>query len=66
MEKHEVIWICEDCAKKYSNRQFRYSTWHGDICDVCGERKAVTEPRDFYLNASTLTHWNDKDEQQVK
>lgn len=44
-------WVCEDCGKKAAKKsyikQMFVSTWHMDKCDVCGEEKAVTEPRDF-------------------
>lgn len=40
-------WICADCGDKYGNKECGVSTWHMDICDICGETKPVTEPRDF-------------------
>ena len=43
-------WICDDCGKKLSDKQFELSTWHTDKCDVCGKTVAVTEPRDFFIN----------------
>lgn len=43
------IWICRDCGKKHTTKgQFEVSTWHIDTCNVCGEEKECTEPRDFY------------------
>jgi len=44
--KH-INWICLDCGNKHGNREVGLATWHDGTCDVCGERKAVTEPRDF-------------------
>jgi len=42
-------WVCSDCGKKASKKgQFMCSTWHKGKCGVCGEIKAVTEPRDFH------------------
>ncbi len=40
------MWICADCGEKYGNRPFGVSTWHEDVCGVCGLVVAVTEPRD--------------------
>ena len=40
-------WICSDCGNKYGRRKCGIATWHNNTCDVCGEEKAVTEPRDF-------------------
>lgn len=46
------------CFKKYGKRperlSFATSTYHVDICDVCGERKDCTEPRDFFHPDFTL------------
>lgn len=40
--------ICADCGRKYQTRGGSgISTFHQDICDVCGEDKTVTEPRDY-------------------
>ncbi len=39
--------ICMDCGKKYGKYSVGCSSvWQG-TCDVCGERKGVTEVRDF-------------------
>jgi hypothetical protein len=46
--KEYPTWVCSDCGKKASKKQFLVSTWHKGICGVCGEEKIVTEPRDFY------------------
>lgn len=42
-------WICADCAKVADSviPADRIATWHLDFCDVCREKRAVTEPRDF-------------------
>lgn len=40
-------WICFDCGKKYGRHQGGICTVHLGICDVCGQEKPVTEPRDF-------------------
>lgn len=40
------------CLVKYGAEplklKFELSTYQIDVCDVCGIRKAVTEPRDFF------------------
>ncbi len=54
MEKKEV-WICSNCGKKYGNKPVGIATWHEDVCDICGKKTVVTEPRDFgYLNQNKL------------
>ncbi len=40
-------WICSPCGSKYGRRECGIATWHTDECDVCGEHRAVTEPRDY-------------------
>lgn len=40
-------WVCLDCGKQYGRRRGGICTMHNGRCDVCGENKAVTEPRDF-------------------
>ena len=48
-EKKYPNWICQECGSKASKgKQFDVSTWHEGKCDVCGETKEVTEPRDFF------------------
>lgn len=50
----EINWCCSDCGRMASSLsghkklQFDISTFHAGICDVCGEKKSVTEPRDFF------------------
>lgn len=56
-------WICQDCAKKMSSKQFQYSTWHEGTCDVCGDKKVVTEPRDFFLSDYAICRWLKAEEQ---
>ena len=40
------------CLKKYGTPPLKLacsiSTFHEDICDVCGKVNSVTEPRDFF------------------
>lgn len=38
--------VCHDCGAKYG-KAWTMSTWHSNVCQVCGETKAVTEPRDY-------------------
>jgi rRNA maturation protein Nop10 len=40
-------WICHDCGMKYGRRACGIATWHIGICNVCGKKSEVTEPRDF-------------------
>ena len=40
-------WICHECGMKYGRREPGSATWHTGKCDVCGETKSVTQPRDF-------------------
>lgn len=35
-------------------RKFSVSTYHAGICDVCGKKEYVTEPRDFFYPDFTL------------
>lgn len=49
-DKPYPVWICADCGLKYGMRpagNFYGSTWHMDVCDVCGEEKPTTKPRDY-------------------
>lgn len=42
-------WVCYECGIKASKgKSYVCSTYHDGICDVCGEEKSVTEPRDFF------------------
>ena len=50
MNKPSPSWICHDCGHKAQpdkDKISMVSTYHHDFCDVCGDRKAVTEVRDF-------------------
>jgi hypothetical protein len=40
-------WICMDCGLKHGKREPGLACWNVDKCDVCGEIKPCTEPRDF-------------------
>ena len=53
-------WVCVDCGHKYGQRitPGRLSTMHMDECDVCGQEKPVTQPRDFgYLRMDWQQMW---------
>ena len=39
--------ICDDCGNKYGKIAVGTSTFHIGKCQVCGEKKAVTESRDW-------------------
>lgn len=48
VEKPEYpVWVCFDCGKLYGRHEAGICTVHMGTCGVCGENKAVTEPRDF-------------------
>jgi len=50
-------WICRTCGNLYGNRKCGVSTWHEDVCGVCGEIRMCTEPRDFgYLKPEWRFH----------
>lgn len=42
-------WVCLDCGLKLGKGRATKSctTWHMAVCNVCGKKTAVTEPRDF-------------------
>jgi hypothetical protein len=40
-------WICSDCGMKYGKPRTDVSTFHMAKCDVCGNKKSVTQPRDY-------------------
>ena len=43
--------ICDACATRAGGRMSGLATWHLGACEVCGETKPVTEPRDYRLNS---------------
>jgi trehalose-6-phosphate synthase len=60
-EKPQLEWVCRDCGieanrltclKKYGReplkKAFSVSTYHEGICEACGEKKEVTQSRDFF------------------
>ena len=42
-------WVCRPCGWQYGRfpNMDRISAWHQGTCGICGQRGAVTEPRDF-------------------
>ena len=49
--------ICADCGERYGRRAVGMATFHIDECGICGQEKAVTQPRDYgYLQ----TGWQDQ------
>jgi hypothetical protein len=42
-------WVCQDCALANGGRIIpgHVSTHHDGKCDLCGQVKSVTEPRDY-------------------
>lgn len=43
----QPVWVCVACGDKWGLKECGIATWHIDQCDVCGQHRAVTEPRDF-------------------
>jgi hypothetical protein len=39
--------VCNDCGNRYGKYSVGCSSMSPGTCDVCGQSKAVTEPRDF-------------------
>jgi hypothetical protein len=49
-ERSEVAgFVCVECGDRYFGPMDtdHVSTWHMGTCDICGEYRALTEPRDF-------------------
>jgi hypothetical protein len=47
-QRTHPAWVCHDCGTRYGRRvPGEASTWHIDTCDVCGQEKPVTQPRDY-------------------
>nr|BDD45137.1 hypothetical protein 23 [bacterium] len=48
MSEQYPVWTCRDCALKNGGRIVAgvSSMWEGE-CPVCGEKKWLTEPRDY-------------------
>ena len=50
------------CLKKYKappkQLHFELSTYHENICEVCGEKKMVSESRDFFYPDFSLLEKN--------
>lgn len=42
-----IIKVCHRCGISYGRHNCGVATWHEDICDICGKKAFVTEPRDF-------------------
>lgn len=47
MSAEYPVWVCLECGKKHGRRVPEVACWHIDLCDVCGQEKECTEPRDF-------------------
>lgn len=45
--KNYPQWVCSTCAIMAGGRSPQCATFHNDTCEVCGEFKTVTEPRDY-------------------
>jgi len=54
LKKERIHWVCSDCGEKYGKHKAGLSTWHEDICDMCGKRVGVTELRDFGYLKDTI------------
>ena len=59
--------VCGDCGLKASaGKSFTLSTFHMNVCEVCGEKKLVTEARDYFYPefkghepAPKSKHWSE-------
>ena len=51
-----ITWVCFDCVDAVDGQRYEghLCTVHEDVCDVCGETKMVTEPRDFRVSRMSL------------
>jgi len=48
---HQPDWVCSDCGLKFGDKLPTLATFHTGECGVCGDKVAVTEPRDYgYLD----------------
>jgi len=56
-------WVCMDCGKKHGRGLPGIACWNILNCGVCGEIKAVTEPRDF---GHLLDTWKSERKKQRK
>ena len=57
MKPFEPEWVCMDCGERYGRRAVGMATFHMDECGICGQEKAVTQPRDYgYLQPD----WQDQ------
>lgn len=48
-KKEYPDWVCFDCAIKAGGKmpEGHLATFHVGVCDVCFDKKIVTEPRDY-------------------
>lgn len=56
MSKPYPVWLCTACPASIGRTMApdHIATWHVDVCCICGEEVAVTEPRD-YCNGNRFT-----------
>ena len=58
----QPVWVCSDCGDLYGRKPMGTATFHEGTCEVCGEIKSVTEPRDFgYLKPEWIMHQQMRD-----
>jgi rRNA maturation protein Nop10 len=53
-------WVCIPCGEEFGRdaARWRVATFHEGMCGVCGEKTAVTEPRDFgHLHDRWQARW---------
>jgi len=47
----KIEWVCLTCGlEKGTKNADRGATWHAGVCDMCGEKSYVTQPRDFGIS----------------
>jgi hypothetical protein len=64
LNNQDIEFICRECGHKFGRPERvgagHLATFHLGHCDICGENKPVSEPRDFgYLK----TNWKETNTQ---
>ena len=50
MKTKVVDYVCTECGSKHTKRTgMIIATWYEGVCSICGEKKIVTEGRDYWL-----------------
>jgi len=63
------VWSCGDCASEAGGQwpKGHLGTFHSNYCPVCGNKRAVTSPRDWgypkYKEVLDPKYWKDVNEE---